>query len=76
MFIVDDLKIKLENFLSASLSVENCSRIYKCASTYNYDKLKKICLSYIKENYEHVVETKDFEELPSEFLVELIRYCK
>jgi hypothetical protein len=76
MFIVDDLKTKLEKFLSTSLMIENCSRIYKFASTYNYDKLKKICLSFIKENYEHVVETIDFEELQSEFLVEVIRYCK
>jgi hypothetical protein len=76
MFIVDDLKTKLEKFLSTIIVIDNCSRIYKYSSIYNYDKLKKICLSFIKENYDQVVETKDFEELQSEFLVEVIRYCK
>lgn len=76
MFAAEDLRNKLEMFLSANLDVENSAKIFKFASFYNYDKLKKICLAYINDNYKQVIETQEFEELQREYMLEIVRYCK
>jgi hypothetical protein len=54
MFAVDYLKCKLENYLSTKLDVENASKIFKFASFYNYERLKKITLAFINDNYKSV----------------------
>lgn len=76
MFSVDLLKTKLENYLASSLEIENASKIFKFASCYNYDRLKKICLLFINENYRSVIETSEFEDLHRESILEIIRFCK
>jgi len=76
MFAVEDLRNKLEMFLSSNLNIENSAKIFKFSSFYNYDKLKKICLAYINDNYKQVVETQEFEDLQSEYMLEIVRFCK
>jgi hypothetical protein len=76
MFAVDYLKCKLENYLSTKLDVENASKIFKFASFYNYERLKKITLAFINDNYKSVIETQEFEDLHRESMLEIIRFCK
>jgi hypothetical protein len=76
MFAVEYLKCKLENFLSTKLEVENASKIFKFASFYNYERLKRISLAYINDNYKAVIETQEFEDLHRESMLEIIRFCK
>lgn len=76
MFAVDNLKFKLENFLSSKLEIENAAKIFKFASFYNYERLKKICLAFILDNYKQVIETSEFEDLHRESMLEIIRFCK
>jgi len=76
MFAAEDLRNKIEMFLSSNLYVENSAKIFNFASFYNYDKLKKICLAYINDNYKQVIETQEFEELQREYMLEIVRYCK
>ncbi len=76
MFSADSLKIKLENFLSSKLDVENAAKIFKFASFYNYERLKRICLLFINDNYKTVIETSEFEDLHREYMLEIIRFCK
>ena len=76
MFGAEDLRSKLECFISSKLEIENSAKIFKFASFYNYDKLKKICLSFINDNYKCVIETAEFEELQREYMLEIVRACK
>lgn len=76
VYVVNSLKIKLENLLSKKLDIENAAKIFKYSSFYNHDKLKKISLAYINDNYKLVVDSEEFEELPREFMLEIIRFCK
>jgi hypothetical protein len=76
MFAVEYLKFKLENYLSTRLDVENAAKIFKYASYYNYERLKKICLAFISDNYKKIIETNEFEDLHRESMLEIIRFCK
>lgn len=76
MFAAEDLRNKVELFLSSRLEIENSPKIFKYASYYNYDRLKKIALAYINDNYKQVIETAEFEELQREYMLEIVRYCK
>ncbi len=76
MFAVEALKYKLENFLSSKLAIDNAAKIFKFAAFYNYERLKKICLYFIMENYKSVIETNEFEDLHRESMLEIIRFCK
>lgn len=76
MFAVDSLKNRLENYLASNLTIENVAKVYKYASFYNYERLKKICLYFINESYKNVIETQEFEDLHRECMLEIIRFCK
>jgi len=76
MFAAENLRSKLELYLSSKLDVENSAKIFKFASSYNYEKLKKICLAFINDNYKQVIETQEFEDLQREYMLEIVRYCK
>lgn len=76
MYAVNNLKGKLENYLSSSLEIENAAKIFKYSSFYNHEKLKKVALAFIKDNYKNVIDSNEFEELPREFMLEIIRFCK
>ncbi len=76
MFAAEDIKNKLELFLSSKLDIENSAKIFKLASYYNFDKLKKISIAYINDNYKSVIESQEFEDLPRESMLEIVRYCK
>ena len=74
--MIDSLKNKLETFICSVLEIESAAIIFKYASVYNCEKLKSICLSFIKENYTQVVETDEFGDLHRDLLLEIIRFCK
>lgn len=76
MYAVNNLKGKLENYLSSSLEIDNAAKIFKYSSFYNHEKLKKVALAFIKDNYKSVIDSSEFEELPREFMLEIIRFCK
>jgi hypothetical protein len=76
MFAVEILKIRLENFISSKLDIENAAKIFKYSVFYNIDRLKKISLCFINENYSQVIETPEFEDLHRECMLEIIRFCK
>lgn len=76
MYAVYSLKSKLENLLSSKLEVENAAKIFKYSSFYNHDKLKKVTLAFINDNYKQVIDSQEFEDLPREFMLEIIRFCK
>ena len=76
MFQVENLKFKLENFLSSKIEIENAAKIFKYASFYNYDRLKKVCLAFVNDYYKQVIETQEFEDLHRESMLEIIRFCK
>lgn len=76
MYAVFNLKNRIENLLSSKLEIDNASKILKYASFYNHEKLKKVSLAFINDNYKQVIDTQEFENLPQEFLLEIIRFCK
>jgi hypothetical protein len=76
MFAVDELKTKLENYFATKLEVSNAAKLFKFACFYNYERLRKICLAYINDNFKQVIETQEFEDLHRECMLEIIRYCK
>jgi hypothetical protein len=76
MFAVDELRMKLENFFAQKICTENAAKFFKYACFYNYDRLKKICLAFISDNFKQVIETQEFEDLHRECMLEIIRYCK
>ena len=76
MYAVFNLKNKLENILSSKLEIENSAKIFKYSSFYNHEKLKKVALAFINDNYKSIIDTQEFEELPREFMLEVIRFCK
>ncbi len=76
VYAVQSLKDKLENTLSNKLEIDNVAKIFKYSSFYNHDRLKRIALAFINDNYKAVIDTEEFEELPREFMLEIIRFCK
>jgi hypothetical protein len=76
IYSVFNLRSKIENVLAKSIEIENVAKIFKYSSFYNHERLKKISLAYITDNYKHVIDTQEFEELPREFMLEIIRFCK
>jgi hypothetical protein len=76
MFAADDLKFKLENFFASKMAIDNVAKFFKYASFYNYDRMRKICLAFINDNFKQVIETQEFEDLHRECMLEIIRYCK
>lgn len=76
MYAVFNLKNKLENILSSKLEIDNAAKIFKYSSFYNHEKLKRIALAFINDNYKQVIDTQEFEDLPREFMLEIIRFCK
>lgn len=76
MFAVEDLKNSIELFLSSKLNIENSACIFKHSCNHNFDKLKVVCLSFINDYYKQIIETKEFEDLQKEYIVEIVRFCQ
>ena len=76
MFAVEDLKYSLELYLSSKLNIENSASIFRHSSYHNFDRLKIISLAFINDYYKQVIETKEFEDLQKEYIVEIVRFCQ
>ena len=72
----DYLKNKIQMQIQSKINVDNVSKIFSYAHQYNLERLKFVCLYIMQENYNVVVETKGFEELQKEQLLEVMRYMK
>lgn len=72
----DYLKNKIQIQIENKIDVDNVSKIFEFAHLYNYERLKYVCLCFIRENYDKVIETKSFEELQKEQMLEIMRYWK
>ena len=72
----DYLKNKIQIQIENKIYVDNVSKIFEFAHLYNYERLKYVCLCFIRENYDKVIETKSFEELQKEQMLEIMRYWK
>ena len=73
--VKDFLKMKLLRTIKEYISEDNVIKIFSIANSYNYEKLKKICLMYIKEKYNKIIISKSFENLQKDELIEIVRYC-
>ena len=67
--------MKLLRTIKEYISEDNVIKIFSIANSYNYEKLKKICLMYIKEKYNKIIISKSFENLQKDELIEIVRYC-
>ena len=72
----DYLKNKIQMQIQSKINVDNVSKIFSYAHQYNLERLKFVCLYIMQENYNVVVETKGFEDLQKEQLLEVMRYMK
>ena len=72
----DYLKSKIQMQIQSKINVDNVSKIFSYAHQYNLERLKFVCLYIMQENYNVVVETKGFEDLQKEQLLEVMRYMK
>lgn len=72
----DYLKNKIQIQIENKINVDNVSKVFEFAHLYNYERLKYVCLCFIRENYDKVIETKSFEELQKEQMLEIMRYWK
>ena len=73
--VKDFLKIKLLRTIKEYISEDTVIKIFSIANSYNYEKLKKICLIYIKEKYNKIITSKSFENLQKDELIEIVRFC-
>ena len=73
--VKDFLKIKLLRTIQEYISEDTVIKIFSIANSYNYEKLKKICLIYIKEKYNKIITSKSFENLQKDELIEIVRFC-
>ena len=74
--VKDFLKVKLLRTIEDYISEENVIKIFSYANSYNYEKLKNNCLTFIKEKYNSIIKSESFENLQKEELIEIVRYCK
>ena len=69
------LKMKLLRTIKEYITDDTVITIFSIANSYNYEKLKKICLIYIKEKYNKIITSKSFENLQKDELIEIVRFC-
>lgn len=62
-YMVDLLKINCQTYLSATISIDNCSRLLLFADSHSAIELKKAALDFILQNAENVVKSQDWKVL-------------
>jgi hypothetical protein len=72
-FKIDKLRKLCEESLAPSISVENCSLIMKRAHEIGAqaEDLKSTCLNYILMNYQQVISTNSYYDLPKALIKEI-----
>ena len=77
MFQVDlIIKDKLVSEIQKRITIDNVTKVYSYSKTYHFDKLNTVCLYIIKENFDAVIKSTKIEDLPKEYLIDIIRNCK
>jgi len=72
-YMIDELKVSCENYLTSILSLKNCFKIFETACFYEADSLKKRALQLFRDHLKEITESKDFEDLPKETYVYMKR---
>jgi hypothetical protein len=72
-FKIEKLRKICEESIEPSMTIENCTVILKKASEIgeSADDLKSTCLNYILINYQQVISTSAFYELPKNLIKEI-----
>jgi hypothetical protein len=70
---IDKLRKLCEEAISPSISIENCSIIMKRAHEIGTqaEELKNTCLNYILMNYQQVIATNSYYDLPKALIKEI-----
>ena len=77
MFQVDlIIKDKLVSEIQKRITIDNVTKVYSYSKMYHFDKLNTVCLYIIKENFDAVIKSTKIEDLPKEYLLDIIRNCK
>jgi hypothetical protein len=77
MFQVDlIIKDKLVSEIQKRITIDNVTKVYSYSKMYHFDKLNTVCLYIIKENFDAVIKSTKIEDLPKEYLIDIIRNCK
>lgn len=71
-YLVDSLKRKVEAAIQHSITVANVSLVLAAANTRQAVDLKKRCLDFIFSNFKSVIVLKNFVELPTALLQEVL----
>ena len=72
----NEFKMYIEEELKKYINIKNVCTIFNIAKDTFSEKLKKFCLFYIKENYERIYKTKEFENLKNETVLEINNFCQ
>ena len=71
-----EYKTYLEGELKLHINNKNVCDIFNVSKKTNSDKLKKLCLFYIKENFENISKSKEFQNLHKDSVVEIQKFCE
>jgi hypothetical protein len=76
-FKLERLKALCESVIKPCIEIENAAYILQVASRHDARQLKAICMHFIMENYDKVSQTKSFDELNRDLLLEVTKTaCK
>ena len=70
-----DYKTYIEEELKLYINNKNVCDIFSIAKKTNSEKLKKLCLFFIKENFENVSKSKEFQNLHKDNIFEIQKFC-
>ena len=68
----ESFKLKLGEHLISNVDSETALQLYVFSHSYNLQKLSEKCLEQIEKDPKNILKTKDFVDLPDEYLIELI----
>jgi len=72
-YMIDELKVSCENYLTSILSLKNCFKIFETACLHEVDSLKKKTLQFFRDHLKEITESKVFEDLPKETYIYIKR---
>lgn len=71
-----EFKVYIEEQLKKYINVKNVCAIFNVSKRTNSYKLQKICLFFIKENYEEISKSEEFEDIKKENILEINKFCE
>ena len=71
-----EYKTYIEGELKFHINNKNVCDIFNVSKKTNSDNLKKLCLFYIKENFENISKSKEFQNLHKDSVFEIQKFCE